>query len=50
MIKIEIAAEQPVEDELRWSYPISELDYLLETAEEEQIYLLFNGRLYEVLA
>ena len=47
MIKIELATEQPIEDELHWSYPISELDYLFETVEDEQTYLLYNGRLYE---
>lgn len=47
MIKIELATEQPMEDDLHWSYPISELDYLFETVEDEQTYLLYNGRLYE---
>lgn len=51
MIKIKLATEQPIEDDNRWSFPFSELDYLIETldpSEEEDVtYLLYEGRLYE---
>lgn len=47
MIKIKLAKEQPIEDENHWSYPISELDYLLEKEEDDATYLLYDGRLYE---
>lgn len=47
MIKIKLAKEQPIEDENHWSYPFSELDYLLEKEEDDKTYLLYNGRLYE---
>lgn len=46
-IHIKATNIQPEENAETWSYPISELDYLLETAEEGATYLLYNGRLYE---
>jgi hypothetical protein len=50
MIKIIRATEQPIESHDYWSYPIEELDYVLENADEDTIcdtFLLFEGRLYE---
>lgn len=47
MITIKQAKEQPIEDDNHWSYPFSELDYLLEKEESDVTYLLYNGRLYE---
>ena len=47
MIKIGLAKEQPIEDVNHWSYPVSELDYLLEKEEDGAIFLLYDGRLYE---
>ena len=47
MIKVKLAKEQPIEDDNHWSYPFSELDYLLEKEESDTTYLLYNGRLYE---
>ena len=50
MIKIIRATEQPIESHTYWSYPIEELDYVLENADEDTIcdtFLLFEGRLYE---
>ena len=50
MIKIELATEQPIEDELYWSYPVDEIEHILTTAEddgEDKSYLYFEGRLYE---
>lgn len=50
MIKIIRATEQPIESHEYWSYPIEELDYVMEMADEGSIcntYLLFEGRLYE---
>ena len=47
MITISQAKTKPIEDENRWSYPVDELDYLLETADEGAHYLLWEGRLYE---
>ena len=46
MIKIKLATKQPIEDDNHWSYPFSELDYLLEK-EEDATFLLYDGRLYE---
>lgn len=47
MIKIKLAKKQPTEDENHWSYPLSELDYLLEKEEDGATFLLYDGRLYE---
>lgn len=47
MIKIKQATEKPIEDENHWSYPVSELDYLLEEKEDGTTFLLYDGRLYE---
>ena len=50
MIKIVRAAEQPIESYTYWSYPVEELDHILENAEEDgidEIYLYFEGRLYQ---
>lgn len=47
MIKIKPATEQPIEDDNHWSYPISELDYLMEEKEDGTVFLLYDGRLYE---
>ena len=47
MIKIKQATRQPIEDDNHWSYPFSELDYLLEK-EEDATFLLYDGRLYEI--
>lgn len=47
MIKIKLATEKPIEDENHWSYPFSELDYLIEEKEDGAIFLLYDGRLYE---
>lgn len=50
MIKIIRATERPIESHTYWSYPLEELDHVLEMADEGSIcdtYLLFEGRLYE---
>ena len=47
MIKIKPTKEQTIEDENHWSYPFSELDYLLEKEENDTTFLLYDGRLYE---
>ena len=47
MIKIKQATEQPIEDDNHWSYPFSELDYLMEEKEDGATFLLYDGRLYE---
>ena len=47
MIKIKLATEKPVEDDNHWSYPFSELDYLMEEKEDGAVFLLYDGRLYE---
>lgn len=47
MIKIKLAIEKPVEDDNHWSYPFSELDYLMEEKEDGTVFLLYDGRLYE---
>lgn len=47
MIKIKQAIEKPIEDENHWSYPVSELDYLMEEKEDGATFLLYDGRLYE---
>lgn len=47
MIKIKLATQQPIEDDNHWSYPIDELDYLLEKEDEDVTFLLYDGRLYE---
>lgn len=47
MIKIIRATEQPIESHEYWSYPIEEIDYVLENADEDDTFLLFEGRLYE---
>ena len=48
MIKIKLAKKQPIEDENHWSYPVSELDYLLEKEEDGATFSLYDGRLYEI--
>lgn len=47
MIKIKLATKQPIEDDNHWSYPVSELDYLLEKEDEDATFLLYDDRLYE---
>lgn len=47
MIKIKLATEKPIEDDNHWSYPFSELDYLMEEKEDGAVFLLYDGRLYE---
>jgi hypothetical protein len=47
MIKIKQTTERPTEDDNHWSYPFSELDYLLEKEEGDAAFLLYDGRLYE---
>lgn len=47
MIKIEQTTQEPIEDDNHWSYPISELDYLMEEKEDGATFLLYDGRLYE---
>ena len=47
MIKIKQAIEKSVEDDNHWSYPVSELDYLLEEKEDGATFLLYDSRLYE---
>lgn len=47
MIKIKLATEQPIETYNYWSYPVEEIDHILENAEDGDIYLYFQGRLYE---
>ena len=47
MIKIKQTTEKPVEDDSHWSYPVSELDYLLEEKEDGATFLLYDSRLYE---
>ena len=47
MIKIKLATEQPIETYSYWSYPVEELDHILENAEDGDTYLYFQGRLYE---
>lgn len=47
MIKIKLAKEQPIETYNYWSYPVEEIDHILENAEDGDIYLYFQGRLYE---
>ena len=47
-IVIKKATKKPIENDSIWSFPVEELDYLLETAEDGASYLLWEGRLYEV--
>lgn len=47
MIKIKLATEKPIENDNHWSYPFSELDYLMEEKEDGVTFLLYDGRLYE---
>ena len=47
MIKIKLAKEQPIETYTYWSYPVEEIDHILENAEDGDVYLYFQGRLYE---
>lgn len=47
MIKIKRATEQPIETYTYWSYPVEEIDHILENAEDGDTYLYFQGRLYE---
>jgi hypothetical protein len=46
LIKIKPTTKQPIEDDNHWSYPFSELDYLIEK-EDCTTFLLYDGRLYE---
>ena len=46
-IIINQAKSKPIENEDVWSYPIEEIDYLLETADDQSRFLLWEGRLYE---
>lgn len=44
--------ELPTRESLTWSYPIEELDYILEKVENgdyfnNETFYLYNGRLYE---
>ena len=47
MIKIKQTTEKPIEDDNHWSYPFSELDYLMEEKEDGAVFLMYDGRLYE---
>lgn len=47
MIKIKQVTKKPIEDDNHWSYPFSELDYLMEEKEDGATFLLYDGRLYE---
>ena len=47
MIKIKQATEKPIEDDNHWSYPVSELDYLMEEKGDGAVFLLYEDRLYE---
>jgi hypothetical protein len=47
LIKIKLATKQPIEDDNHWSYPFSELDYLLEKEDGDATFLLYDRRLYE---
>ena len=50
MIHIVRATEQPIESYTYWSYPVEELDHILENAEDDgmdETYLYFEGRLYQ---
>ena len=46
LIKISKSTTKPTENKDIWSYPIDELDYLLETADGKE-FLLWDNRLYE---
>jgi hypothetical protein len=47
MIKIAFADREPIENHEYWSYPFEELYHILETAEDGDTYLYYDGRLYE---
>lgn len=47
MIKIVFAKEKPIEDQDYWSYPFEELDHIFENADDGDVYLYYDGRLYE---
>lgn len=47
MIKVKLATTQPIESSNYWSYPVEELDHILENAEDGDVYLYYQGRLYE---
>lgn len=47
MIKVIFATKQPIENDEYWSYPIDELDHIFEVAEYGDVYLYYDGRLYE---
>lgn len=47
MIKFAIASRQPIENAECWSYPIEELNHIFENAENDMVYLYYEGRLYE---
>lgn len=47
MIKVILANERPIENHEYWSYPFEELDYIFEVADDGDVYLYYEGRLYE---
>ena len=47
MIRIKIAKEQPIENDKYWSYPFEEIEHIYENAEDGDMYLYYQGRLYE---
>ena len=47
MIKVILANKEPIENDVCWSYPFEELDHIFENAEDGDIYLYYQGRLYE---
>ena len=47
MIKVILANERPIENDVYWSYPFEELDHIFENADDGDVYLYYEGRLYE---
>ena len=47
MIKIIFTNKEPIENDAYWSYPFEELDHIFENAEDGDVYLYYQGRLYE---
>jgi hypothetical protein len=47
MIKVILADKRPIENHVYWSYPFEELDHIFENAEDGDVYLYYDGRLYE---
>ena len=47
MIKVVFAKEKPIEDQDFWSYPFEELYHIFEVADDGDVYLYYDGRLYE---